>query len=162
MVLRSVLLVALCLLMCNFVQDVAYKPESEFEIKIDLSFKQRPVASTTSFDFTETRAEYERRTSTTPKPYLVLKVKINTLKTNEDRLKIYRDLGDHVMTKKKLEDGEEFDLDVGFVDDVKDGVKGYSFTINFYDAKKNRVSRIVINFDSQGNYRVNGETRGRI
>jgi hypothetical protein len=84
------------------------------------------------------------------------------VKEEEDRLKVLRDNRDFVLTKRKLSDGEEFEIDVGFLDDAKDKVKGYLHVITFYNDKKREVSRIVIQFDKEGNYLINGEKHGNL
>ncbi len=56
----------------------------------------------------------------------------------------------------------EFDLRLGFVDDMKDHVSGYLHVITFYDDDRNPVSQIVIEFDKDGNYFVNGQQRGKV
>jgi hypothetical protein len=156
------MLPVLCIFVFSWVQEVPYKPSEEFEIKFDLSFKQRPAPSGSTFNYSETRAEYEKRTSTTPIPYLVLKVVLSRINQNEDRLKIYRDHENLVMSRRKLNSGEEFELEIGYLDDVKDRVKGYIHVITFYNEKKKEVSRIVIEFDKDGNYLVNGVRMGKV
>jgi hypothetical protein len=142
-------------------QEVPYKPDEEFTIKFNLSFKQRPARSSATVNYTETRAEYEKRTSSDLLPYLVLEVSIDSIKSSEMRIKVIRDHRETVLTKK-VSKGLSFKLDIGFTDDAKDQVKGYLHTISFYDSDKNETSRIVIEFDKDGNYLVNGQKRGKI
>jgi hypothetical protein len=66
------------------------------------------------------------------------------------------------MSRRKLNSGEEFELEIGYLDDVKDRVKGYIHVITFYNEKKKEVSRIVIEFDKDGNYLVNGVRMGKV
>jgi hypothetical protein len=146
-----------------FTQDtVLLKPKEEFAIKFELSVKQRPYSDPTgTVRYAETSGEHEKRTSTDLLPYLKLNVKIITVHTNEIKLKVFKDDGSAVFSKK-TENGMEFKLDLGFTDDIKDRVTGYKYVIQFYTQEKEEFSKIVIEFDVEGNYFVNGEKRGRI
>lgn len=146
-----------------FTQDTRpLKPIEEFAVKFELSVKQRPYPyQTETVRLAETKGEHDKRTSTDLLPYLKLNVKIITLHTNEIKLKVFKDEGSTVFSRK-TESGMEFKLDLGFTDDIKDRVTGYKYVIQFYTQEKKEFSKIIIEFDAEGNYFVNGEKRGRI
>jgi hypothetical protein len=152
-------LVLVCLVLS--VQEIPFKAKEDFEIKFDMSFKQRPAAGNYTIHLDETKEAHDRRTSYDLLPYLILKVKILTLLPAEIRIKAFRDGKDQVFNKKAIAD-MEFKLDLGFTDDVKDGISGYKHVIEFLSADKKTISQIVIEFDKEGNYMVNGEKRGKI
>ncbi|MBX2943428.1 MAG: hypothetical protein KF860_13885 [Cyclobacteriaceae bacterium] len=142
-------------------QEVPYKPDEEFTIALDLSFKQRPPASNYNYNFDETSREYQKRTMPGATPYVILSISINKVNENETRLKIFQ--GDEKMVlSKKLNKKLEFKIDAGYTDDLVDQLPGHYHIISFYDNNKKEVSRIVINFDKDGNYFVNGKARGKI
>ncbi|HRK53416.1 MAG TPA: hypothetical protein PK185_05855 [Cyclobacteriaceae bacterium] len=142
-------------------QEVPYKAEEEFTIGLDLSFKQRPPASNYAYNFDETSREYKKRTMPGPTPYLVLSVSIDKVNDNETRLKVFQ-ADEKMVYSKKLKQEVKFSLDAGYTDDLVDQLPGHLHVISFYDDKRNEVSRIVINFDKDGNYFVNGKQRGKI
>jgi hypothetical protein len=109
----------------------------------------------------ETRAEHDKRLSTTPLPYLNLHVKILTHKPEEIKIKVVKD-DQNTVYNKKLVAGMEFRIDVGFTDDLKDRISGYKHVIQFLSTDKNVLSIILIEFYKDGNYMVNGEKRGKI
>jgi hypothetical protein len=150
---------ALIAILVFFQSDAPFKPKESFEIKFDLSFKLRDNDSKT-IHLDETRADYDKRNNSTPLPYLVLHVKILDAQ-QEVKLKVIKDNKSTILSKK-IEPGMVFKLDLGFTDDIKDGISGYKHVIQFYSPKKEIVSRIVIEFDKEGNYFVNGEKRGRV
>jgi hypothetical protein len=80
---------------------------------------------------------------------------------NEVKSKIIRD-NQTVVYNKKIAEGSIIKLEVGFTDDIKDQIKGYRHEIQFLSADKSIQSRILIEFDKEGNYFVNGEKRGRV
>ncbi len=143
-------------------ENVPYKPNEDFEIKFLMTFKQRPHEDEIkTLRLNETADEQVKRTNTDPLPYLVLKVKILKVQPEEVRVRITKD-DKSTGINKKISGPMEFTLDMGFTDDIKDRVSGYKHVIEFLSADKNRLSKIVIEFDDDGNYLVNGEKRGRI
>jgi hypothetical protein len=150
------------IVMPSLFQEIAFKPQTEFEIKFDMSFKQRDQTSEkTTINLHETQAEHARRTQTETLPYLVLHIKLTKIQPNEIKTKVIRD--NQVMVfNKKIEEGLVLKLDVGFTDDIKDQIKGYKHEIQFLAADKTILNRILIEFDKDGNYFVNGEKRGRV
>src|SRR5688572_13884526 len=125
------LIVMLSLLL---VQDLAYKPKEEFDIKLDYQFKQRPHADVNSVNLNETRKDYERRTSTAMLPYLILKITLFKLQ-EVTRVRITNNKGSGVVNKK-IADGSVIALDIGFTDDVKDRVTPHEYILTFLSAEK--------------------------
>jgi hypothetical protein len=150
----------LILLLIGVTDEVPFKPKEDFEVKFDLTFKQRDHSEKAVY-VDETRAEKDRRTSVAPLPYLKLFVKIKRVEPGEIKLKVVRDDKFVILSKKAGQD-MEFKLELGFTDDIKDRISGYKHVIQFLSAKKDVVSRIVIEFDKNGNYFVNGEKRGKV
>ena len=152
-----------CFILSSFIflQDVPYKPEEEFTIKLDLSVKQRPPASQYSYNFDETPREYQKRNRSGPTPYVILFISIDEVSRGEAKFKIFQK-DEKMVLSKKINKGMEFKLDVGYTDDLKDQMEGHYHLISFYDSKKNEVSRIEILFDKDGNYSVNGKIKGKI
>jgi len=142
-------------------QDVPYKADDEFTVELDLSFKQRPPAASNTYNFDDTSREYKKRNRPGPTPYVVLSVSIDKINDNEARLKVFQ-ADEKLVLSKKLKGKFVFQIDAGYTDDLVDQFPGHHHIISFYDDKKNEVSRIVINFDKEGNYSVNGKQKGKI
>jgi len=141
--------------------DIPYKPDNEFVIRLDLKFISRASASTSQVNMSESREHYLKRTNTSQLPHLTLYITIKEANQGEVRMKIMRD-GKVFQNNKKIELGKEFKLEVGYTDDAKDKVSGYNHTIYFLDATKKEVNKIVIVIEENGDYRINGELRGRL
>ena len=143
-----------------FVQGLPFKPNEEFEIKLDLKFKQRSTTDNTrTIDLDETRAEYDSRTSTTPLPYLILAVKFLKL-NNETRIRVTNNL-DAKSSSRKVSEGMIVPIDMGFTPDVKDRVNPHHYTITFLSPEKSETSRIEIFVEEDGTFLVNSEKRGK-
>lgn len=140
--------------------DIPYKAKEEFEIKLDLAFKQRTRPNdfkTIVFDGNQSAKQPVEGLL----PTLRLQVKILTAHENEVKLRVIKDDAT-IVYNKKVTPGMEFILDLGFTDDLKDHVEGYKHVIGFYSSEKKNVSKIVIEFDEEGNYFVNGEKLGKV
>jgi hypothetical protein len=149
-------------LLLVFQEDPPFKPAEDFEIKFDFSFKHRTSQEHTSVHMEETIEERQRRLSANPLPYLSLVVKILNIQAKEVRLKVIKDDLHTILNKRKIEKGMEFTIEVGFTDDVKDKLSGYKHVVQFLSEEKKVISIILIEFDEEGNYSVNGEKRGKV
>src|SRR5690242_10513349 len=106
-----------------FQDEAPFKPKEDFEIKFELTFKQRSHDEKTVY-MDETRADREKRTNNSPLPYLKLSITIKHVQPEEIKLKVIKDNKFNLMTKKTSQD-MEIKLDVGFTDDIKDRISGY-------------------------------------
>lgn len=155
------ILVSLILSLFTVQQDIPYKPDSEFSIRMDLKFKVRVIPTANKVDLSETRGEYEKRTSSEQLPYLILYVSVTENNQGEQRLRILRD-GRVSMNNRKIELGKELKLEIGFTDDAKDKISGFEHILYFLSADKKEINRIVITIADNGDYFVNGQKRGRV
>jgi hypothetical protein len=145
------------------VQDqVPFKPKDQFEIKLDFKFKQRPQnpISSTLVDM-DGDARKHPSTSDLLLPYLYLNVVVLKLDDLEQKVRVADNKG-ITMLNKKAESGMIAKLDLGFTDDIKDRVSSHEFVVSFLTKDKKHLSRIVIFFDEDGTYIVNGEKRGKL
>jgi hypothetical protein len=148
-----------CLLV--FQEVTPFKAKEDFEVKLDLSFKQRTQIDDKGVYLNETRKDHDKRTSTALLPYVNLNVIVLKHQPEEFKVKITRD--DKVLVlNKKISEKMEIRLNVGFTDDVKDGISGYKHELQFLSPDKKVLSRILIEFDKEGYYFVNGEKRGKV
>jgi len=144
------------------VQDaVPYKPNEEFELKLNFEFKERPRSDPNKVELDQTRKEHERSQGSGPLPYLFLNFKLLKQHTNEIRLRVIENKSEAVLNKK-IDTNTVVKLELGFTDDIKDHVGAYEFWILLLDENKTPVSRVVIFFQSDGTYLVNGQMRGKI
>jgi hypothetical protein len=143
-------------------EAIPYKPQNEFEVKFNITFKQRGVPDDYNIvRLNDSDSEREKRTSTTPLPYMTLTVKVLKVNSGEIKLKVIQDDNITVL-RSKVEEGTEFGLTLGYADDLKDRVSGYKHVIYFFTAKKEIINQIIIEFDEDGTYFVNGDKRGKI
>jgi hypothetical protein len=150
--------------LCWFQVLVPFKANNEFEVMIDLNFKQKEALSNTSnkvtLDYTETVEQHNRKINGTPLPYLAFKIKFLTLSDKEERVKIVNNIG-KIIYSKKAEAKTVIKLDVGYLDDVKDGVTPNRYDVILLDNNKTEVDMISILIVEDGTFYVNGEKRGK-
>ena len=133
--------------------DVPFKPKDEFEVRLDYQVKKRPTAQFNAYS-TETSKNYQ------PIPYIILNVKVLKVTLGESKITVNSNLQNNLFNKK-IEEGTILRLDLGFVEDIKSRTSAHEYVINFLDAKKVAIQKILIHIDADGVFNVNGEKRGQ-
>ena len=141
-------------------QDVPFKAQEDYEIKIDYTFKVRPPVSSSNINVTETQREMERRYTSSNLPYLIILVHVKTLQANEKSFRV-TDNSRRTISNKKFKGPVTLKVDMGFTSDIKDGISPHTYYINFLNDKKDAVSQIVFSIDQDGTFLVNNEVRGK-
>jgi hypothetical protein len=141
------------------VQEVPLKPKEEFEVKLDYQLKQRPSDDPNTVRLSESPKTYNR-TASGVLPYLVLNIKLLSLREEKMRVSIATNLNARP-TLKKVTTESMLELDMGFTDDIIDRVEAHEYTLTFVDADRNPVDRILISVADDGSFFVNGEKRGK-
>lgn len=138
--------------------EIPFKPKEEYELKMEFQFKTRPTEAPGS----KIELGYERTPqSNGPLPYLFLHLSVLRQLDDEIRIKVVGNDGKTLLARK-LDKEKKVSLDLGFTDDLKDHVKPYEYTYQFIDGDKNVKRKIVVLFEADGTYLVNGEKRGKI
>jgi hypothetical protein len=144
-------------------EDPPFKPSDEFEIKLNFEFKDRGAGrDPNKIEMNQTLKEREKSRASGLLPYLYLNLKVLKQGENEVRVKIIENSSKNVMNNKKFDTATILKLDLGFTDDIKDRVGAYEYTVFFLNGDKDPVSKIVIYFEKDGTYLVNGEKRGKL
>ncbi len=133
--------------------EIPYKPNDEFEVKLDYQLKQKPISDRMSIDYYDTKEGGML-------PYLILNIRLLKLSEQEVKTKIIDGKGKLIFNRKTTLN-DVLKLDIGYTDDVKDRVTSYKFNIIFQSADKKEVSRIYILIEEDGTFLVNGEIRGK-
>lgn len=155
-----VLVAALFLLSC-FQDDVPFKPDDEFAIKFAFTFNKRGEVKRDDLVLSQVAPSSYDRPDNSPLPFMEVTLEVLKKPENEVRVRLVRD-NDFPVTKKKITEGMKMSVFSGFVDDIKDQVAGYNHVIYFLDKDGTAVSKIVIEFDEEGFYTVNGKKRGKL
>lgn len=133
-------------------QETPFKPNEEFELTLDFQFRPRPKTGA---------VEMKPNTGITPLPYLGMQLNVLLVRDDEYRIRIVDGRG-NVLGSKVLSKGASMKFDIGYLDDVKDGVTADKYFINFH-GKDKKVNRCIsIRFGPDGSYFVNEEQRGRM
>lgn len=152
-----------CLFLIYFLlQDqTPFKPKDEFEIKLDFEFRDRPTMDANKIEYNQTQREYERSRAAGPLPYLYLNLRVLKPVAEEVRIKVVEN-GVKTVFNKKFDMSTVLKLDMGYTDDIKDRVSAHEFTVYYLTADKEPLSKVVISFEENGTYFVNGEVRGKL
>jgi len=150
--------IALFTAISAYAQEAPYKPEAEFEFKLDYSFKERMLNEKPDY---QVQDPDKKPTSTGPLPYLKTELRLLKLSTDEVRVKVVNHKGTTVVNRKANTE-TIIKIDWGFSDDVKDQITSNSYTVMLLNEDKKIISRITLYADSDGTFLVNGQKRGRL
>lgn len=148
------------ILLLFVIQDVPFKPNEEFEIKLDYKFKQRPMEDNNTVRLGDSPKEYQDHAGGGVLPYLILNIKPLKLQEEKMRLRITTNLNDRIALKKTSVNAI-LALDLGFTVDMKDRVTAHEYILTFVSEDKIPVDRILISIDEDGSFLVNNEKRGQ-
>jgi hypothetical protein len=140
-----------------FQQDPPLKPTSQFDIITNYQLKTKPTSDNPKIVFE--REVETKETGTDLLPYLAIQIKVKYWKPDVEQIKVVDGLN-KTHLKKKVNDSGVYDLDLGYVDDMKDGVTSGTFNINFMERKK-IIETITLTVEPDGTFKVNGEKRGK-
>ncbi len=141
--------------------EVPYKPDDEFAVKFAFTFNKRGEANKTDLVLSQVATSTYDRPDNSPLPFMETTLEILKKSDQEYKIRVVRD-NDQQVAKKKIVAGMIVSVFSGFVDDIKDQIAGFNHTIYFLDKDGNPLSRVVIEFDEDGFYSVNGKKRGKL
>ena len=142
------------LLLAGFQTEVPYKSSDEFQLKIDLSFKNKDSKyGQSSYNQNGERLD---KVSSSPLPFLI--VTINQFKIQSDEVKVsaINSLGKPLL-KKKVAPDLSLHFEMGFVDDLKDRTAANEITVYFLSEEKKELRKIVFSVSRTGVFEVNGK-----
>src|SRR5687767_8017058 len=114
------------LLVISLFQEVPFKPNEEFEIKVDYQFKQRPAADVNTVHLGSVGRV--QRSHLGVLPYLVLHIKLLALPHEKTRMAIITNLEGRPV-HKKISVNSVYELDMGFTADMVDRVPAHEYTL---------------------------------
>lgn len=138
-------------------QPVPYKPNDEFELKIDYAFKQRPLNDKNTVNLSENT----RTSSGGPLPFLSIHFTPLKLQPEELRVRIVSNTGNIIMNRKIAEQ-QTIKFNMGFTEDLKERLQPHEYTLYFLSSEKAEKSRVVVSVEEDGTFMVNQEKRGKL
>lgn len=138
--------------------DVPYRNKEDYQVELKYDLRSRPPEA-----LNKVQLDMYPTTVSKPKsgtlPYLLVTVKILNPRPEEVRFKCENNT--HVVFNRKLSKSSSFVIDMGYIDDIKDGLASNDFTVYAVGADKVPINRINLHIDKDGTFLVNGEKRGK-
>jgi hypothetical protein len=135
-------------------QDIPFKEKDQFDLKLNMQFKNRPTNPLNAFPTQD-------KTDPTPLPYIILNLTVLKILEDESKVRVVDGTSTTLQTINLTRKANVV-LDLGFAADIKDNISPQRYSVNFYSAEKQLMRTILIHFEKDGTYYVNGEKRGRI
>ncbi|HEY5823758.1 MAG TPA: hypothetical protein VIT44_05310 [Cyclobacteriaceae bacterium] len=146
--------VLLFLLLIVSQNEVPYKPQEEFDLKLHYDFRPKDEVVKGPTDFTMMGMNDQKNA---PLSFITLTVKWIKLPNNETKLKVIDNKG--TVTGKKIKEGAMYTLPIGFAEDVKSGAKANEYNLVLMDSDKKEINRIHLVLKNNGGIIVNGEEK---
>lgn len=137
-------------------QGVPYRDESTYEINLDYDFKNKVVDDRDVVQLSARRAKEKHGLL----PYLIVNLVLLKVGPDDYRIKVTDSL-EGVVLSKKIKPEQVYKIDMGFTDDMKDGVTPNQFVVHFIDQKKTVKNRIVLEVQEDGTFLINGQVHGK-
>ena len=134
-------------------QEVAFRSENDYTIKLDYEFKIKKEFDSDKFSF-------EKSSEDRVLPHLSVIVEILNSTEDEQRIKIV-DNKRNVKFSGKLK-GESVRFKMGFTDDMKLGRIANIFKIIILTKKKDPINQITLEVNKDGNFLINGVLSGKL
>lgn len=155
-------MILILLFLSLFQSDVPYKAGDEFFVNFTFSFRKRSEPSHKDWESPDlASSKSDTPDYYSPLPFMQTSLEILTKQPDEVKLKIIRDKDMQILKKKIKPDMKEVIFNA-FVDDIKDQISGYNHTIYFLNEDGVALRKIVIEFDEDGFYSVNGKKKGQL
>ena len=138
-------------------QVIPYRQESTYEIKLDYDFKNKTVDDRDVVRVSE-RFQKEKQGLL---PYLIIHFTFLEIGPNDYRIKV-TDNSKAVALSKKIKPDQVYKIDMGFTDDMKDGVTPNQYNIHFMNREKIVQSRVVLEVLEDGTFLINEKVHGRL
>lgn len=157
----NILIVFITCLSLNLHQDIEipYLGEQYFSYELDYSFQKKTTSSSTEIDMVRKQPKILK---ITPLPYVRVNLVLRDLDNRILKYKIIDNYGKTRGTKKVKILPIKIEIDMGFGEDIKDRTGPHQFILTLIDDNKNIDSRVVFEFDEEGNMMVNGVLSGKI
>lgn len=136
--------------------EVPYLSDDDFDFELDYNFKTKP---TNVKDVAY--SEKALNNSTENLPYVKMKIKLNNTSSDQFRYKVLTNRSETKLNRK-IKGNDDFVIDMGFSDDIKDRVHAHQFYVVIYNKDKDPLSKIVIEFGSNGDMYINETLMGKI
>jgi len=145
------------LLLCQ-TAEVPFRAREDYQVELKYSVKQRPATDANSVTFEKKTGD--NRSNAGPLPYLVVNVRILNHKNEEIRFKCENNFGRSIFNRK-AEKSLDYEIDVGYIDDLKDRVTPHGYTVYALADNKEILNKIELTVMEDGTFMVNGEKRGK-
>jgi len=135
--------------------DVPFMPTDQFESKIDMVFKKRESGDPNTYTLSD--GTQPKKTTDTPIAFLVINFKLLRA-DGEVKVKVINGRSERV---SRINVGTSMKLEIGFIEDVKNGSEGVERVLLFLNDEKKPLRKVTFKIAEDGSYFVNGEKRGK-
>lgn len=140
---------------------VPYRAKEDYIVELKYNFKARENTEKATVNWESHNAQgRDDRAKTGLLPYLVVNIKILNTKPEEIRFRCDNNRGRSLFNRKSGKE-QSFDVDMGYIDDIKDHITANIYTLYALDVNRHELNRVELLVQDDGTFLVNGEKRGK-
>ncbi|MBL6445601.1 hypothetical protein JMN32_04730 [Fulvivirga sp. 29W222] len=136
---------------------VPFRSDSTYDFKLNYDFKLKPPAPHGEITY----GEYYDQSTNEMLPYVTVNISLLWLGADDYRVKVINNQGVRVYSKK-MRLPMDFNVDLGFAEDLKEKLVPYLYNIYFFDKNKNVNSKITLEVTESGDFLLNDEVYGKL
>jgi len=136
--------------------NVPYLSSDDFDFELDYNFKTKP-----SNMKDVAYSQKDLNPSTDNLPYVKMKILLKNTSSDHYRYKVITNKRE-TKVNRKVKGNDDFVIEMGFSDDIKDRVHAHQFSVFIYNKNKDPLSKIVIEFSANGDMFINEKLMGKI
>lgn len=137
--------------------EVAYRNKEDYQVELKYDLRNRPTVEHNTVHLDPTGVKKPR---TGMLPYLLVHITVLNVKAEETRFRC-EDNTKHTVFNRKLSKASSFVIDMGFIDDIKDGLSPNDYSVYAVSTDRENLNRIHLKIEKDGTFLVNGEKRGK-
>lgn len=134
-------------------QEIPYRPEANYELKLKYDFKSKNTTDKDVISFVE-------KADASMLPHLTIYISILNRNSGEGRIKIVDNKSNLRHNKKLSEDPVR--LVMGYTDDMKNSETASKFIITISTKKRDAIDQIVLEVKKDGTFLVNEIVNGKL
>lgn len=138
--------------------EVPFRSKEDFQVELKYDLRTRPATELNRVTL-DPNATGLMKPKTGMLPYLLVTVTI--LNVQQEEVRVRCEENTRTVFNRKLSKSTSFVIDMGYIDDIKDGLAANDFNVLAMNSEKKPLNRIHMRIEKDGTFFVNGEKRGK-
>ncbi|UII19265.1 hypothetical protein [Fulvivirga ligni] len=132
--------------------EIPFRDAESYDVVVDYTFKKRPTSAYMLNSGIDDNSVL---------PYLSININMNILKATDYKVKVEDGKGNQIMCKK-LKRPINFTVDMGYTEDILDGITPTTYYVYFQDKLEQSISQLKIEVKEDGSLYFNDKFQQKL